>query len=53
MLGHCFVIQYELYVRLVLHFDGEEKAGCFTLTVFLMHCDSQCSVPLLHDAVGW
>ena len=37
----------------MLHLGGEEKAGCFALTVFLMHCDSQCSVPLLRGAVGW
>ena len=29
------------------------RAGCFTLTVFLMSCDSQCSVVLPHGALGW
>ena len=33
--------------------DGEEKAGCFPLTVYLMSCDNQCSVALPHGAVGW
>ena len=33
--------------------DGEEKAGCFTLTVYLMSCDNQCSVALPHGAFGW
>ena len=35
------------------HLDGEERAGCFALTVFLMSCYSQCSVALPHSAVGW
>ena len=35
------------------HTDGEESAGCFALTVFLMSCDMQCSVALPHGAVGW
>ena len=30
-----------------------KRASCFTLTVFLMACDSQCSVALSHGAVGW
>ena len=30
----------------------ERVAGYFTLTVFLMSCDSQCSVALPHGAVG-
>ena len=30
------------------NFDGEEGAGCFILTVFLMSFDSQCS-----DMVPW
>ena len=35
------------------HLDGEERDGCFNFTLFLMHCDSQCSVTLPHAAVGW
>ena len=35
------------------HLDEEEKAGCFALTVFLMSCDTQCSVALSHGAMGW
>ena len=30
-----------------------KQLGCFTLTVFLMYGDSQCSVALPHGAVGW
>ena len=30
-----------------------ERAGCFTLFVFLMSCDCYCSVALPHGAVGW
>ena len=33
------------------HRDGEERAGCFTLIVFLMYCD--CYVALPHGVVGW
>ena len=31
----------------------EERAGCFTLIVFLMFCDCWYSVVLLPNAVGW
>ena len=31
---------------------GEERAGCFVLTVFLVSCDSRCSVALPHGAMG-
>ena len=41
--GPCFVIQY---------FDGEDRASFFALTVFLMSCDSQCSVAFPRDANG-
>ena len=30
--------------------DGEERAGCFTLFVFLLSCD--CCVALSHNAIG-
>ena len=32
--------------------EKRERAGCFTLNVFLMSCDSQCSVTLPHGAMG-
>ena len=32
---------------------GEERAGCFTLFVFLMSCDCYCSVALHHGASCW
>ena len=35
------------------HLDGKERAGCFTLIVFLMSCDCKCSVALPRGAVGW
>ena len=35
------------------HIDGEERAGCFALAVFLMLCGSQCPVALPHGAVDW
>ena len=35
------------------YLDKEESAGCLTLIVFLMSCDSQCSVGLPQGVVGW
>ena len=32
--------------------DGEERAGCFILFVFLMSCFCYCSVALPHGAMG-
>ena len=29
------------------HLDGEERAGCFTLSVLLMSCDYLCSVAFI------
>ena len=29
-----------------------ERAGCFTLIVFLVYCNSKCSVALPHDAMS-
>ena len=51
--GPRFVIQYFVSVYFCNHLDGEERAGWFALTVFLMSCDSQCSVALPHGALGW
>ena len=30
----------------------EERAGCFTLLVFLVYCDNYCFMALLHRGVG-
>ena len=50
----CFVIQYLVSLQFSNHIDGEERAGCFSLTVFLILCDSQCFVARSHGAVvGW
>ena len=38
----CYSVRRVLLVSNQL--DREKIAGCFTLTVFLMSCDSQCSV---------
>ena len=35
------------------HLAGEERAGCFTLVVFLKYCDCYCCVALPHGAVCW
>ena len=42
--GPCFVIQF---------IDGQERAGFFAFTVFLMSCDSQCCVAFPRNASGW
>ena len=34
-------------------FVGEERAGCFTLVVFLVSCDCYWSVALPQGAIGW
>ena len=44
---------YSVLYVLVFHLDGEERAGCFTLIVFLMSCDCQCSMTLPVCAMGW
>ena len=31
----------------------EERAGCFTLSVYLVSCDCYCSVALTCDVMGW
>ena len=46
MFGPCFVMQYFVSVL-----GGEERFGCFAFTVFLLSCDSQCSVALPGGAV--
>ena len=51
--GPCLVIQYFMPFYLCNHLNGEEKAGCFTLIVFLMSCDGECYVALPHVAMGW
>ena len=40
MFGPCFVFQYFVSVKYCHDLDGEEIAGCFALTVFLMSNDS-------------
>ena len=42
----CFLVRYFISILL----DGKERAGCFTLFVFLVSCD--CFVALSHDATG-
>ena len=55
MFGPCFVIQYFVSVKFCNYLGGKERerAGCFTLIVFLMSCDGQWSVAFPHCAVGW
>ena len=49
----CFVIHYAVSFKFCNHLDGEKRIACFILTVFLVSCDSQCSVALPDGAVGW
>ena len=51
MFGHlyCYVVLCVLSSFAIIL--GEKTAYCFTLTVFLMSCDWQCSVVLPHGAV--
>ena len=39
------------FSSLAYHLDGKERAGYFTLFVFLVSCD--CYVALPHGVVGW
>ena len=47
----CYSVHWSL--KFCNHLDGEERAGCFALAVFLMFCGSHCSVALPHGAMGW
>ena len=31
----------------------EERAGCFTVFIFLLSCDFYCYVAITYGAVGW
>ena len=52
--NHCVwsLFCYSVLYVLVFHLGGGERAGCFTLIVFLMSCDCQCSMTLPLCAVG-
>ena len=45
----CFVVRYFGPFKFCNHLDGEERAGCFALFVFLVPHD--CCVALPHDAM--
>ena len=45
----CFALLY-VNSSFFNHLDGDERAGCFTLFVFLVSRD--CCVALSHDATG-
>ena len=48
--GICYMFCNFMSILVLQHLDREERAGCFTLFVFLVSCD--CCVALLHDACG-
>ena len=50
VLGPCFVIQYLISIGLSLK---DERAGCFTLVLFLLSCGCQCLVSRPRGAMGW
>ena len=50
--GPCFVFQYFVSFWFCNHLDGEETAGYYTLTVFLVYCDSQCYMAFPHGVMG-
>ena len=43
----CFSDVLWLFVFCGVHLDGEERAGCFTLSVLLVSCDCLCSVAFI------
>ena len=46
----CFVVRYFVSILFCKHLDGEERAGCFVLFVFLVSRDYCVALP--HDATG-
>ena len=48
--GPCFEMQY-LVPILVIHLAEEDRAGCFTLNMFLLLCGCKCSVSFPWDVV--
>ena len=46
--GPCCVMQY--FCKILAK---EERAGCFSLIVFLMSCDCLCSESLPLSVIGW
>ena len=49
--GTCFVTKFHL--SFCNHLVAGERAGCFTLIVFLMTCFCKCYVSLPLSAFGW
>ena len=37
----------------IVYFEERERAGYFTVFVFLMSCDCLCYLAVLHGTVGW
>ena len=48
----CFVVHCFVSFLLCNHFDGEERADCFTLFAFLVSCYNYCSVALQRGVMG-
>ena len=49
----CSVMQFLVSFLFLNHLDKEERADCFTLTLFPTSCDCKCSVALSRGAVSW
>ena len=43
-------MRYFVSILVLHHLDGEERAGCFALFVFLV--SRECCVAIPHDATG-
>ena len=48
----CCALLYNLS-SFVIIMMGKKRAGYFTLFVFLLSCDCNCSIALPHGGVGW
>ena len=51
--GSVFGTRFVVHCFACNHLDGEERAGCFALYVFLVSCDWCCSMAPSYDPVGW
>ena len=51
--GQCLGMLYLVYNVVFNHLAEEERAGYFTLTVFLLTFGYKCSVSLPYSGVSW
>ena len=54
LMGSMFVALFcVLSSSFCIHINGEERAVCFTLFIFLVSCDCYCSMALPQGTMGW